>query len=490
MKVDYQAGIIGTGFGGLIAALELKNSGRDSFVIFERAAEPGGTWRDNIYPGCGCDVRSNLYSISSQLNPNWGSSYSSQPEILQYLKDVIANNDLQKHIRYNSNIVQMQFIAAEGCWEITDQNNNTYRVKMMILATGPYNYPYIPVFPGEETFEGKKFHSYNWDKTVDVTGKKVAVIGTGASAIQIVPQIAQLAEQLTVFQRTPAWITSRNNKQATPVKKWLFRHLPFTQKISREGVYWFNEFIGKSFVGNDKINNLITQWALKKLKDEVKDPAIRRKLVPNYKIGCKRILVSDDFYPTFNRPNVKLVTRNITQITKHEVHTKGKAYEADIIILATGFIAADINPHIKVAGLEGHLLAEEWGKTGAEAYKGITVSGYPNMALILGPNTGLGHSSVVHMMESQMEYIMQYIKKLDKLGENGYLDVKPEAQKAYNDDLQAKFKNTVWASGCKSFYMNKEGKNTTLYPRLTREYRQETKRFDEASFVAVGASVK
>jgi len=480
--VDYQFGIIGAGFGGLIAALELKKSGRGSFVIFERAAEVGGTWRDNVYPGCGCDVRSNLYSISSQPKPDWSTAYASQPEIWQYLKDVAQNNDLQKHIRYNTDITEMRFMEDAGCWRLTDQTGQKFLVKMMILATGPYNHPHIPVFDGEETFAGKKFHAYNWDTSIDFSGKRVAVIGTGASSVQIVPQLAPIVKQLTVFQRTPAWVASRNNRKTSSFRRWLFTNLPFTQKIARQSIYLFNEVIGQSFMGDKILNRTITALSLRKIKAEVNDPETRKKLIPDYKIGCKRILVSDDFYPTFNLPNVKLVNESIKRISPHGIHTDENAYGADIIVLATGFIAADIYPYIKIYGLNGRSIAGEWKQNGREAFKGIAMSGYPNVVTILGPNTGLGHTSVILMMELQMKYIMQYIAKLEKLGTNAYLDVKPEAQKAYNNKLQAKFENTVWASGCKSFYMDKNGKNTTLYPRLTETYKKETKKFEEADF--------
>lgn len=477
MKIDYQVGIIGAGFGGLVAALKLKNSGRSSFVIFERASEIGGTWRDNTYPGCACDVPSHLYSIASKPNPDWNYKFSKQPEILNYLKKVVENNDLTSHIRLNSDIVEIKFMEFQGLWQITDRTGNQTTVKFIISSTGSLNRPVIPKFEGLETFKGAKFHSSQWDKTCDIKGKRVAVIGTGASAIQIVPTIAPDVAQLMVFQRTPAWITPRRDRKTLRFEKALYRIAPATQKFMREGFYWINEFLGKAFVGNQNIYKISKFVSLQKLKSEVHDAETRRKLTPQYNLGCKRVLVSDDYYPAFNRSNVNLITDNIEKITENSIITKdGQAHEVDIIVFATGFEAADLILYTKILGINGTNLIDEWAKTGAEAFHGTTVAGYPNLALLLGPNTGLGHNSVIHIMESQMNYVMDYLNILEKNGDNAYLDVKPTVQKLHNESVQNQFEGTVWASGCKSWYMNKNGRNTTLYPRLTVQFRKETQK--------------
>lgn len=477
MKIDYQVGIIGAGFGGLVAALKLKNSGRSSFVIFERASEIGGTWRDNTYPGCACDVPSHLYSIASKPNPDWNYKFSKQPEILNYLKKVVENNDLTSHIRLNSDIVEIKFMEFQGLWQITDRTGNQTTVKFIISSTGSLNRPVIPKFEGLETFKGAKFHSSQWDKTCDIKGKRVAVIGTGASAIQIVPTIAPDVAQLMVFQRTPAWITPRRDRKTLRFEKALYRIAPATQKFMREGFYWINEFLGKAFVGNQNIYKISKFVSLQKLKSEVHDAETRRKLTPQYNLGCKRVLVSDDYYPAFNRSNVNLITDNIEKITENSIITKdGQAHEVDIIVFATGFEAADLILYTKILGINGTNLIDEWAKTGAEAFHGTTVAGYPNLALLLGPNTGLGHNSVIHIMEPQMNYVMDYLNILEKNGDNAYLDVKPTVQKLHNESVQNQFEGTVWASGCKSWYMNKNGRNTTLYPRLTVQFRKETQK--------------
>ena len=484
MKFDYEVGIIGAGFGGLVAALKLKNSGRSSFVIFERAADIGGTWRDNIYPGCACDVPSHLYSIASQPNPDWHYKFSKQPEILNYLKNVVSKNDLSEHIRLNSDITELQFIEADGLWQISDRNGNQTKVKFIISATGPLNRPVIPPFLGLDTFKGAKFHSFEWDKTCDIKGKRVAIIGTGASSIQIVPTIAPEVAHLTVFQRTPAWIMPRDDRKVSHFGKFLFKNIPATQKLLREGIYWLFEFLGKAFIGNKILYNLSEYLALKKLKKEVKDPETRRKLTPQYKLGCKRVLVSDDYYPTFNRPNVSLITENIEKITDSSIiTTDGMAYPTDVIVFATGFEAADVALYTRILDKNGVNLINEWAKTGAQAYHGTTVSGYPNLALLLGPNTGLGHNSVIHIMESQMNYVVQYLDFLEKNGEKAYLDVKPEIQQAHNTSIQQQFEGTVWASGCKSWYLNKKGRNTTLYPRLTVQFRKDTQTLNPDDYI-------
>ncbi|CAN5403891.1 NAD(P)/FAD-dependent oxidoreductase [soil metagenome] len=483
MKADFQVGIIGAGFGGLVAALRLQKEGKSSFVIFERASEVGGTWRDNIYPGCACDVPSHLYSLADELNPNWSRAFSSQPEILAYMKEVVAKHGLQKQIRFNSDITGLWFMEEQGLWEITDRSGTITRIKMVISATGPLNRPNTPHFKGMELFQGKVFHSAAWDKNFDLRGKRVAVIGTGASSIQIVPNIAPLVSQLTVFQRTAAWVQRRPDHRFPGFIQGMFKTIPLTNKLYRELIYWRNEFFGKAFVGNELINKLGSKMSLSLLKKQVKDPAIRQKLTPNYKMGCKRVLVSNDYYPTFNRPNVNLVTEGIQEWTPNGIRTiDGKEHAFDAIILATGFVAADIDLYTTITGRNNRDLLAEWRQTGAQAYRGTTVSGYPNLAFMLGPNTGLGHNSVVHIMESQMNYIMDYLNLLEKQGENGYLDVRPEVQQQHNDSLQSQFAGTVWESGCKSWYINGQGKNTTLYPRLTVQFRKELRRVSSSDF--------
>jgi cation diffusion facilitator CzcD-associated flavoprotein CzcO len=482
MKHDYQIGIVGAGFAGLVAALRLKKSGRHSFVIFERAGEIGGTWRDNVYPGCACDVASPLYSFAQALNPDWNNLFSSQPEILAYMKEVVKENGLQEHIRFHTDVVEASFQKGSGGWILTVRAGNQVTVSVLILGTGPLNRPYLPEFPDLAAYQGKVFHSSQWDTSYDLQGKRVGVIGTGASAIQIIPSIAPLVSHLTVFQRTPAWVAPRKDRKITEAEKQRFRRFPFLLKWQRESIYWLNELVGLGFIGNNSINNIMRRVALRRLARQVKNPETRRRLTPNYKIGCKRILTSNNYYPVFNRQNVTLVTEPIEQFTAEGVVAGSKQHQLDAVVFATGFVAADIDLYLKVIGLEGRNLIDKWKETGAEAYLGTTVTGYPNLCFLLGPNTGLGSNSVVHMMESQMAYIMQYIACLEKAGNGASLDVQPGVQKSYNEDLQQQFQGTVWSSGCKSWYLNAAGKNTTLYPRLSATFRKQTKHFSVAAY--------
>lgn len=486
---DTQIAIIGTGFAGIIAAIRLQSAGYRSFVLFERAHDIGGTWRDNTYPGCACDVPSHLYSIATEPNPDWSRMFSSQPEIWAYLKKVVEKHHLQPHIQFNTDIVRQVFTAEHGYWQLTDRKGHTHTARIVIMATGPLNRPCLPNIEGMNTFAGKQMHSAQWDNTYDLHNKRVAVIGTGASAIQIVPAIAPEVAQLSVFQRTAAWIMPRHDRPITATEQARFKRFPKLQKLVREFIYELLEFRGLMFLGNKWIHRIGTRQAIAKLEKEVQNPKTRQQLTPTYQLGCKRILASDDYLPTFNRANVHLETDPIAHITHDAVITQqGNIYPVEVIIYSTGFVASEINTDERIIGLNGQSLFDEWQQTGLEAYRGTTISGYPNLAFVLGPNTGLGHNSVLHMMESQMNYIMQYIAHIVQCGNNGFLDLRPDVQKTYNEHLQAQFKGTVWDSGCKSWYLNSKGKNTTLYPRLTRQFRRETRHFDISDYVISTAS--
>ena len=493
-KLDYNIAIIGAGFAGLGAAIRLKKSGEDSFVVFERGKEVGGTWRDNIYPGCGCDIPSHLYSFSFEPNPNWTRKFSKQPEILQYLKDCVQRNNLEEHIQLNTEIFGVFFHEKEGFYTITDARGKQTTARMVIVGLGPLNRPQIPDFKGLDTFKGKVFHSSNWDYSYDLTGKRVAVIGTGASAIQFIPEIVNKVEKLYVFQRTAPWIMPKPDGEFSGFTKSLFSRLPFIQTAYREFIFWLNEFIGLSFIGNKTVAKIAKFQANQNFDKQVKDPVLREILRPNYQMGCKRIMITDNYYPAIQKPNVQMVTDSITEIKEHSIIDKnGKEIEVDAIIFGTGFHVAEYpEKFIKnytISGLGGRSLFQEWTQKGFEAFKGTTINGFPNLMFILGPNTGLGHNSVVHIMESQINYVMKYYEILKKLPLNSYLNIKPEVQKSYNEKIQAQFKNTAWASGCGSFYLNSEGKNTTLYPRLNTTFRKETEKVDLEDYLVVGDSI-
>ena len=485
MKAVVDVAIIGAGFAGLGAAVRLKQRGT-SFVIFERAAEVGGTWRDNVYPGCACDVPSHLYSLSFAPNPNWSRMYSPQAEILNYLKNVVDTYQLRPTIRYNTDIIRTEFSESDGCWTLTDRAGNSMTARVVIVATGPLNRPSIPKLNGIDTFAGRAFHSANWDHAYDLTGKRVAIVGTGASAIQIVPQIAPKVTQLTVFQRTAPYVTPRSDRTVSPTEQRLFRRLPVLQRAYRSFIYWFNELQGLLFLGNKTLGKLGARKAKQHLEAAISDPELRRKATPNYQIGCKRVLVSDDYYPALTRPNVELVTDRIDHVTPTGIVTTDDIERpVDAIIYGTGFVASEIIVDLRIVGRKGHNLHDQWLTSGPEAHYGITVSGYPNLLFLVGPNTGLGHNSIVHMIESQVQYVLGYLDLLDRAGPDAFLDVKPDAQETYNADIQQKMVGTVWASGCQSWYMDSRGKNTTIWPALTVTYRNATKRVNPAHYDVV-----
>ncbi len=412
--------------------------------------------------------------------------YSSQPEILAYLKSLVHKHNIENHIRYNSDIVNFEFIEQYGVWKLTDRNGTTTTVKALIMAIGPFNRPQIPQFKGLETFGGKTLHSARWDTGYDLKNKRVAVIGTGASAVQLVPTIAPEVAHLTVFQRTAAWLATRMDGEVPLHKQQRYQKYPFLQWFERTFLYWFLEVRGLMFMGNERLHGYFHRLSVEKLEREVEDPDLRRKLTPNYKLGCKRILSSDDFYPTFNRSNVSLEVDPIDEITSDGILTKtGIFHKLDTIIFATGFEVADITTDMRVWGRNGLELFALWRETGLEAYRGTTITGFPNLTFILGPNTGLGHNSQITMMEAQANYVMKYIELLERAGDNAFLDLKPDVQQNYNQFLDKHFQKTVWASGCSSWYLNTKGRNTTLYPRLTANFHRETRRVDKSEYEVV-----
>lgn len=492
-KIEFEVAIIGAGFAGLCTAIRLLKAGRKSFVIFERGQEVGGTWRDNIYPGCGCDVPSHLYSFSFEPNPNWSRKYSQQPEILNYLKFCVDKYGLAKYLRLNTEIAHTVFDESNGFYTLTDRNGQKTTARVVVCALGPLNRPNIPNLAGLDTFQGKTFHSSAWDYTYDLSGKRVAVIGTGASAIQFVPQIANKVAQLYLFQRTPPWVLPKPDGQFYGFEKSLFRYLPSLQKLYRSLIYWRSELLGLAFLGNETLSKLIHWVALQHIRKSIKDPALQQVVTPHYKMGCKRVLVSEDYYPALQLPNVTLINDGIAEIRPDAIVSKsGTESKVDAIIFGTGFFAAEFPPKFiresSIIGRNGRSLLEEWNANGVEGYYGMTISGYPNFIFLVGPNTGLGHNSIIHIIESQVNYLLSYLSLLDQQAANTFLDLKPHVQEAFNEDIQQKLMGTVWASGCKSWYLNEKGRNTTIWPGLNRSYRQQTRHINPDDYAVVKSS--
>lgn len=472
-KVDIV--VIGTGFAGVCMGIQLLKNGFTDFIILERANDVGGTWRDNTYPGAACDVHSSLYSFSFEPNPNWTRMFSDHKEIYDYTWHCVRKYGLEKYIRFEHSILGGDYDAAKAEWTI-NMTHGSILCNKWVNGMGPLNRPVFPNLGGVADFNGTSFHTSKWNHTYDLTDKKVAIVGTGASAIQIVPSIAQKVKELTLFQRTAAWIIHKPDRKMTKTEKWLFKHIPFIQKLYRWHVYWQNEVTAIVLVYMPCLARYIQGLGIKQLHRGIKSKTLRQKLKPNYSMGCKRILLSNHFYPALERSNVHLNTDGILRISENGIVDKGgRETKVDCIIYATGFEAADFPAWFKVSGNKGQQLMDVW-KDGPEAYLGTTVSGFPNMFMLIGPNTGLGHTSMTIMIEASVQYTISCLKALrDKNAKS--MDVKPEVQAAFNIDIQKKLAKTVWMTGgCKSWYISKTGKNTSLWPGFTFSYINRTKK--------------
>ncbi len=474
--------IVGTGFAGIGMAIRLKRAGIDDFTLLEQAGGVGGTWRDNHYPGAACDVESHLYSFSFEPNPKWSRTFAPQKEILSYLEHCVDKHGLRSHLRLNTAVVRSTYDDARGLWRVETSTGDTIEARALVLGCGGLSRPSYPDIAGLADFKGEMFHSARWNHEASLDGKRVGVIGTGASAIQIVPSVAPVAGKLSVFQRTPPWILPKHDPPISKTARARFARFPSLQMLARFGQYWRHEVFATGFVVQPKILGFAERLALRYLKRSVRDPALCAKLTPDYRMGCKRILLSNEYYPALCRDSVEVVTDGIDRVEARGVRTKdGTLHELDALVLATGFQAAEVGSPFEVRGAGGRDLSEAW-KPGAEAYLGTTVAGFPNLFIIVGPNTGLGHSSMVLMIESQVRYILDAIK-LMRARKLKSVDVRDDVQHAYNERLQARLGQTVWSSGCSSWYMASNGRNTTLWPGYTLEFMARTRKFDAGSYV-------
>ncbi len=470
--------VIGAGFGGLGLAIKLAERGEHDFVVAERGDEVGGTWRDNTYPGAACDVPSQLYSFSFAPNPDWSRSFSPQPEIQAYLCRVADESGLLDHFRFNTYVESAVWDGDAGLWRITT-SAGTCTADVLVSAAGALSEPRMPDIDGIDSFEGEVFHSAAWDHDADLAGKRVAVIGTGASAVQIIPEIAPVAAHVDVYQRTAPWVMPRRDRAYTGVERLGFRHVPGLQRLYRTAIYWGRETFVPGFTVDPRLTLPAQKQALANIRKGISDPDLREKVTPHFQMGCKRILISNDYYPTLDRDDVDLVTDRISKVTAGSVVTEdGVEREVDVLVVATGFHTTDLPIADRITGSHGETLAAQWAREGMSAYKGATVHGFPNLFFIVGPNTGLGHSSMVFMIESQIAYLTDALTQMDR---RGIATVEPrrEAQRAWNDDIQRRMERTVWsAGGCSSWYLDEHGRNVTLWPRTTFTFRRLTARFD------------
>ena len=477
----HRIAIIGTGFSGLGMAIRLKQEGEQDFVLLERAGEVGGTWHVNTYPGCRCDVPSHLYSFSFAPNPEWSSTFSPQPEILSYLKGCAERYELLPHVRFHTEVTGAAWDPDSGFWRIST-NQGELTAEVLISGQGGLSEPQLPDIPGIESFEGTTFHSARWNHDHDLTGERVAVIGTGASAIQFVPQIQPKAGKLHVFQRTAPWVMPHSARRLSHRERRLFRRLPAAQQAVRAAIYWGREAFVVLF-RHPRFGKRVEKIALRHLHSQVKDPELRGKLKPNFAIGCKRILPSNEWYPALAQPNVEVVTDGIREVRPHSIVTAdGTEREVDTIVFGTGFHVTDIPIAHMIRGRDGRTLEEVWDGSPA-AYLGTTVAGFPNLFLFAGPNTGLGHTSIVFMIESQINYVLGRPAHDAPPRRHGAAEVRPEVQRAYNEELNRMTEGTVWVTGgCSSYYIDRNGHNSTLWPTFTWPFRQRTRGFDEAAY--------
>ncbi|HEY3712213.1 MAG TPA: NAD(P)/FAD-dependent oxidoreductase [Amycolatopsis sp.] len=487
MTERFKVVIVGTGFSGLGQAIQLEKAGIRDYVILEKADEVGGTWRDNSYPGCACDVQSHMYSFSYEQNPDWSRSFSPQPEIFEYLKGVADKHRLREKTRFGVEITGAHWDEGERRWTVNTKGGKEFSAQFLISGVGGLHIPQIPKLPGIEAFKGQTWHSAQWNHEFDLTGKKVAVVGTGASAIQFVPRIAPAAGELTLFQRTPPWIMPKPDHEMPGWAKTLFKRVPGAQRLYRGFVYWGREAQGIGFNGHPAIMKAGQQIAKRHMAKAIKDRALRRKLTPDYTMGCKRVLLSNDYYPALARDNVEVNTDGVREVKAHSViDGAGVEHEVDAIIYGTGFHVTDALEYLDITGTEGRSLAKSWATEGIQTHKGITVAGFPNLFFLLGPNTALGHNSVVFMIESQSRYVVDAIRLADSRGAAA-LDVRPSVQAKFQAEIQDKLVKGVWTQGgCKSWYLDAKGVNRSIWPGLTWRYWLETRRVDPSDYELSG----
>jgi cation diffusion facilitator CzcD-associated flavoprotein CzcO len=473
--------IIGSGFSGLGMAIRLKEDGVDDLVILERSDELGGTWNLNTYPGCTCDVPSHLYSFSFAPNPNWSQTYSPQPEIHEYLRECADRYAVRPHIRTGAGVLRASWIDERQLWQI-ETTAGTYTASVLVSAMGPLTEPRMPEVPGLESFQGKAMHSARWDHDYDLRGKTVASIGTGSSAIQYVPEICDTVQQLYVFQRTPPWVMPHGNRAITDFEREVYRRVPLAQQLVRAGVYASRELLVLGFAKDPKLMRLPERLARAHMRKHISDPELLRKVTPDYTIGCKRILPSNRWYPALARPNVELIDAGLEDVREHSVvDAHGVEREVDTIIFGTGYHVTDIPAASYITGRDGSLLEDVW-EGSPRAYMGTAVPGFPNLFFLLGPNTGLGHSSMVYMIESQIEHVRSAIATLDRAGA-ATIEVRPEAHDDYNRELDARMGGTVWSlGGCSSYYLDRTGRNATIWPDWTWRFRQRAERFEPSAY--------
>ncbi|MFL6126204.1 flavin-containing monooxygenase [Actinophytocola sp.] len=473
--------VIGAGLAGIAAAHRLVLAGVDDVVVLERAAELGGSWRDNVYPGCTCDIPSNLYSYSFAPNPQWTSSFARQAEILAYLNDCAARFGLVERIRFGTELTRAEWAADRRRW-LVDTTTGRYTAAAVVVATGPFAQPSVPDLPGLGDFGGTVLHSARWSPATDLTARRVAVVGTGASAVQIVPAIAETARELQVYQRTPTWVLPKNVRATSALTRAVYRRFPAVQRAVRGVQYWSRELPAHAIANRPALLSAVERKGHAHLRAAVADERLRAALTPNHRIFCKRVLVSDDYYPTLTRPHVELVTDPIERVGPGEIVTgDGTARGVDVIVMATGFAVTE-PPIAERLHAGGTSLARTWRQHGRAAYLGTCVTGFPNLFLCSGPNAGTGHTSLLVMIEAQVDYIVSALRTM-AARHLSVVEVTAGSQHSFTDEMRRAMTRSVWLTGgCSSYYLDATGHNTTLWPGSTRSFRRRTRHFDIESY--------
>jgi cation diffusion facilitator CzcD-associated flavoprotein CzcO len=481
LPAQVEIAVVGAGFGGLGAAIRLRQQGYEDVLVLERGSDVGGTWHHNTYPGCQCDIPSNLYSFSFAPKHDWTHSYPEQPQIQRYLRDCAERFGVLEHIRFNCEVLEAAWDATSGRWTV-ETSDGRLSAKTLIAASGLLSEPSVPYVPGLDSFEGSVFHTARWDHEHDFTGERVAMIGTGATAVQVGPRIRPKVAKLHVFQRTPGWCLPHPDRPIHPAVKRVYAAVPGLQRMARASAYALRETLAVGMTRDPRLLWLQEATARTLLHVQVRDPDLRAKLTPRYRIGCKRVLLSNEWYPMMVAENTELVTDPIAEVRGRSIVTAdGKEREVDSIILATGFKPSDPAIAYRLRGADGRLLADVWGGS-PEAYLGTVVSGFPNLFLMYGPNLNLGHSSIVYMLESQIGYVLQAVATLHRRDVRA-IAVRPSVQRTYNDELARRLQKTVWNSGgCSSWYLDANGRNSVMWPDYTFRYRQRVRRFDPSDY--------
>ena len=478
---DHDVVIIGSGFSGLGTAIRLRQEGMEDFVVLERGKDVGGTWHYNTYPGCACDVPSHLYSFSFAPNPDWTETYSPQPEIRSYLEGCADRFGVRPFIRFGTTVTESRWDEEDNRW-VVETDRGTYRARVLVSAAGPLTEPKIPEIDGLDDFRGGVWHSARWDHDFDLEGKRVASIGTGASAIQYVPAIQPEVEHVTVFQRTPPWVMPHPNRRTTKLERRVYRTVPALQKLVRGAVYASRESFVLGFVKNPRLMKIGDTIARQHMRRQIRDPELLEKVMPGYTMGCKRILPSNKWYPALQEPNVDLVAGGVDRVTPTGVvGSDGVERPVDAIVFGTGFHVTDMPIANAIRGRRGAKLIETFQANGMKAYAGASVPGFPNLFLLMGPNTGLGHTSMVYMIESQIAHVMAALREM-RARRADVVEVRADAVERYNETLEQKIDGSVWNTGCASWYLDDTGRNATQWPDWTFRFRQQASRFDTADY--------